>query len=130
MTFDEYVSNSTDLYKRQSIEDKICELNSRISNISDGLDMCYELDAERGYVLHHLLLELQQELEWMEKLNQLVSMDTPMRPIEVSVTFDGRVGKCPACGRVRWEMWVYGIEHHCVCGQRLDWGNTDENCNK
>ena len=59
-------------------------------------------------------------------LPELVSLrekQTPKKPINKTLEYDGYYGRCPDCNRV---IYDYKDRHRCYnCGQALDWSDTE-----
>ena len=55
-------------------------------------------------------------------IQELVDKTVIRAPKGISVTYEGRVGNCPYCGKfIREEQ----NKHICDCGQRIDWSDFD-----
>ena len=107
----------------------IDELNASI----DLAKMCTEnLERKRevqGYeTAIKALEEIQQyrEIGTVEECRAAMEKQTAKKVKSISQVKDGDsyvglIGRCPCCGDILEEDTVY-----CDCGQRLDWGTSDE----
>lgn len=95
-----------------------------IKNIDDILDSPYLFDESIDYQL------TTDDIECLEMAKEALEKQTPKKPIKKNPicyekTKDGTEFIaydyfCPDCNKQ-----IKATEHHCKCGQALDWGDTE-----
>ena len=102
---------------------KYQEALNNICNRCCNYESCLGLDCPDREELE-LLIENYQTLEYM---------DTPKKPIYSDYDDDGDEGiipnkaECPTCHyEFEFGHWNEYENHHCECGQRIDWSEEDE----
>lgn len=101
-----------------------------IKNIDDVLNSEYHYDESLGYQL------TSDDIEWLEKAKEALSIRTPKKPKFYDSKFRQRGKKygefvtleraydCPHCMGT---LWGEDKKRHCdYCGQALDWGMGEE----
>lgn len=100
-------------------------IKNEFANISTQI--CHNCDHKDEYIE-----ELEAEVEeyraigTVEECRAAVEKQTVKKVKSISQVKDGDsygglIGRCPCCGDILEEDTVY-----CDCGQRLDWGTSDE----
>ncbi len=72
-------------------------------------------------VIHACMHVNGRPLQAREKAIEALKKQIPKKPIDVDVTGNCIIGKCPVCNRLAWTF------RYCKsCGQRLDWSEYDK----
>lgn len=106
-------------------------------------------EQEAIEMLNAIRMVLDNDVSWLEEFDGMIDCtfdmavsaikkQIPVKPIRIdkNETFDGNWKKiCPNCGRILVERIttsdssyprIYNMTAHCICGQAIDWGSTDE----
>ena len=78
-----------------------------------------------GKISAHHQKKAENQTELMEVTVEALSLQLPERPLDLSARYNGQAlgGSCPVCrSRVNSKEYVYCRK----CGQKLDWGDSDE----
>ena len=107
-------------------ENEAIELLKKANRDNDMI--CILPKSDMGKCLIKALEEVQQyrTIGTLEECRAAVEKQTPKKVKSISQVKDGDsyvglIGRCPCCGDILEEDAVY-----CDCGQRLDWGTSDE----
>ena len=65
-------------------------------------------------------------LKSVRDIEELVKRATPMKPLGISITHEGRCANCPSCNKLVHEQTKDAYNrplHVCHCGQLIDWSD-------
>lgn len=63
--------------------------------------------------------EHMQLVEWLKEYENLKELNMAKKPNGLSINMESmRLGNCPNCNKLLADKFD---EHHCECGQRIDW---------
>lgn len=118
MKLDEAIAHATEVASKKYAEGMLCHANPNDKEL-DGCIKC----AEEHEQLAKWLEELQQyrEIGTVEECRAAVERQIAKKPIKRSfiVPYEG-IEVCPNCKEP-----ISKREHHCKCGQKIDWGEEE-----